>query len=248
MRRGSRGHPSLGIIRCLCHFWNRLPFLDVKGSHDKTQLEQQENMGKGHVVGRVFFSVSVILLLVILPGSRVNCYYCDHDLCSSSEQYCCGDNLCCNYANSSSYIWITILVLLLILFLIWGLMGILCLDESEAAASRLEIIQKVLSKVISKAFSSKSDDASTGGGGHHHHHRHSWTEDPESSLLTRSDSPSRIMDGSVELDHRGITKSSSGGHHHHPSSSSASSPMSTASSHHQMHYHHGRHDSDVILP
>ena len=54
-------------------------------------------------------------------------YYCDHNLCHAAEEYCCGDNLCCDYANSSSYFWLSILVVLLLLSLLWALVGLFCL-------------------------------------------------------------------------------------------------------------------------
>ncbi|CAL1294575.1 unnamed protein product [Larinioides sclopetarius] len=47
----------------------------------------------------LFFTLNVFLLL-----NQVSAYYCNHDLCRE-DQYCCGDNLCCDYVYSPWYFW-----------------------------------------------------------------------------------------------------------------------------------------------
>lgn len=81
----------------------------------------------------------VKLMFIILVSFELNltpvfCYYCDHALCSSTDQYCCGDNLCCDYANSWWYFWVSVLLILLIISLIWGLIGFFCLDSANTSS------------------------------------------------------------------------------------------------------------------
>ena len=111
------------------------------------------------------------------------------------------------------------------------------MDESEASASRIEVVQKVLSKVINRALQSKS----TVIGSHHHRpsSSSSWIEDPESSLLTRSDSLVDVRSGPKDVS---ISLGHPKGYHQHNLSTS-----STLSSSSQVHYHHHRNDTDVIL-
>lgn len=47
-------------------------------------------------------------------------YYCEWDLCGS-DQYCCGDNLCCDYVYSLWYFWVGILFVVILLSACGGL-------------------------------------------------------------------------------------------------------------------------------
>ncbi|KAI1294671.1 hypothetical protein HDE_05961 [Halotydeus destructor] len=111
---------------------------------------------------------SAVLLIVVtisslsLPSSA---YYCDHDLCSSTEQYCCGDNACCHYPNSwwSWYIWISLLFLIGVSSLLWGCLRILCFEQFTEQG---KVLDKLVKKVTEKNVQNRR-----------------WLEDPESSLL-----------------------------------------------------------------
>lgn len=83
------------------------------------------------------------LLGILFTCSGVVGYYCNHDLCSSPEQYCCGDNLCCDYADSSWYLWILVLAAILAISLLYGL---LCVDAVER---RHLLLHKLLMKLMS---------------------------------------------------------------------------------------------------
>ena len=83
------------------------------------------------------------LLGILFTCSGVVGYYCNHDLCSSPEQYCCGDNLCCDYADSSWYLWILVLAIILAMSLLYGL---LCVDAMER---RHSLLHKFLNKLMS---------------------------------------------------------------------------------------------------
>lgn len=50
----------------------------------------------------------------------VSGHYCEWDLCDS-EQYCCGDNLCCDYVYSLWYFWVGVVFLVLLLSACGGL-------------------------------------------------------------------------------------------------------------------------------
>ncbi|GFY51878.1 uncharacterized protein TNIN_66131 [Trichonephila inaurata madagascariensis] len=63
----------------------------------------------------LFFSINVLLLV-----NQVSAYYCNHDLCRS-DQYCCGDNLCCDYVYSPWYFWAGVVIMILILSACGGL-------------------------------------------------------------------------------------------------------------------------------
>lgn len=45
---------------------------------------------------------------------RVSGYYCEFNLCASADQYCCGDNLCCDYVYHTWYMWVFIVFILLV--------------------------------------------------------------------------------------------------------------------------------------
>lgn len=70
--------------------------------------------------------LSLVVLLIVFADTG-SAYYCDHNLCHAVDEYCCGDNLCCEYANSSSYFWLSILIVLLVLALVWALVTLFCL-------------------------------------------------------------------------------------------------------------------------
>jgi len=135
-----------------------------------------------------------VLLSLLLSASFLlsltSAYYCDHDLCSATDEYCCGDNLCCDYDSSSSSFWLTVLIILLILAIIWVLLGLYCFDtEAEgggASIPRHVVIRKVINKLLHRGFLGLRD-------------RSSWADDPESSFLTprnstldKSGMPSRL--------------------------------------------------------
>ncbi|KAB7500198.1 hypothetical protein Anas_12913 [Armadillidium nasatum] len=46
--------------------------------------------------------------------------YCEWDLCRS-DQYCCGDNTCCDYVYSLWYFWVGVIFLILMLSACGGL-------------------------------------------------------------------------------------------------------------------------------
>lgn len=57
----------------------------------------------------------VMLLFYVLANvPAITAYYCDHDLCED-DQYCCGDNLCCEYVYSLWYFWVGVVFLILVL-------------------------------------------------------------------------------------------------------------------------------------
>lgn len=58
----------------------------------------------------------IFFLLIIHP---VHSNYCDHNLCSSNE-YCCGENLCCNYTNWTYYFWVVLVIATIIISLFWA--------------------------------------------------------------------------------------------------------------------------------
>ena len=82
------------------------------------------------------------LLAILVTRQGVLGYYCRHDVCISPDQYCCGDNLCCDYANSSWYLWILILAILLALSLLYGLF---CVDRADKSQ---HLTYKYLKKFI----------------------------------------------------------------------------------------------------
>lgn len=47
------------------------------------------------------FSIGSLAWSLTLAKSAYS-YYCDHNFCSDSNQYCCGNNICCVYYN---YYW-----------------------------------------------------------------------------------------------------------------------------------------------
>ncbi|XP_071533673.1 uncharacterized protein [Panulirus ornatus] len=51
---------------------------------------------------------------------KVAGHYCEWDLCGS-EQYCCGDNQCCDYVYSLWYFWVGVVFLVLLLSACGGL-------------------------------------------------------------------------------------------------------------------------------
>lgn len=81
-------------------------------------------------------------------------YYCDHNLCSATEEYCCGDNLCCDYANSWWYFWVTVLLVLLIISLAWGLIGFFCL---ESLGQHQNLFSRYLHKLVLSTIKSRNE-------------------------------------------------------------------------------------------
>ncbi|KAG8192633.1 hypothetical protein JTE90_017195 [Oedothorax gibbosus] len=73
-------------------------------------------MGKHSDVSKfVFFTINVLILL-----TQVSAYYCNHDLCRE-DQYCCGDNLCCDYVYSPWYFWAGVVFMVVMLSACGGL-------------------------------------------------------------------------------------------------------------------------------
>ncbi|XP_045619670.1 WW domain-binding protein 1 isoform X1 [Procambarus clarkii] len=60
------------------------------------------------------------LLALACLASTVAGHYCEWDLCGS-EQYCCGDNLCCDYVYSLWYFWVGVVFLVLLVSACGGL-------------------------------------------------------------------------------------------------------------------------------
>lgn len=91
----------------------------------------------------------LVATLACLPRA-VDAYYCDHDLCSPTTEYCCGDNLCCDYASSwwSWYLWVSLLAAVLLLSLVWGCARMFCLDSYR---QRRDSFNKVVNKIAEKA-------------------------------------------------------------------------------------------------
>jgi len=49
-------------------------------------------------------------------------YYCDDNLCSP-EQFCCGENICCNYVNGTIWRFICLLISVIVFgFVLWGML------------------------------------------------------------------------------------------------------------------------------
>ena len=59
---------------------------------------------------RLLINLFIITILV----SQAQSYYCDHDVCNS-DQFCCGDNVCCLYLNDH---WAFNFVLISIAFIL----------------------------------------------------------------------------------------------------------------------------------
>ncbi|KAF8774657.1 uncharacterized protein LOC129983870 [Argiope bruennichi] len=72
----------------------------------------------------LFFTLNVFLLL-----NQVSAYYCNHDLCRE-DQYCCGDNLCCDYVYSPWYFWAGVVFMVLVLSACGGLFRY-CYDSNS---------------------------------------------------------------------------------------------------------------------
>lgn len=76
--------------------------------------------------------VSRFMLFIIhsfLLVSKVSAYYCNHDLCRE-DQYCCGDNLCCDYVYSPWYFWAGVVFMILVLSACGGLFRY-CYDSNS---------------------------------------------------------------------------------------------------------------------
>ncbi|XP_054716283.1 uncharacterized protein LOC129225798 [Uloborus diversus] len=69
----------------------------------------------GDVSGFVLFTINILLYV-----SEVSAYYCNHDLCRE-DQYCCGDNMCCDYVYSPWYFWAGVVFMILVLSACGGL-------------------------------------------------------------------------------------------------------------------------------
>ncbi|XP_015904303.1 uncharacterized protein [Parasteatoda tepidariorum] len=83
-------------------------------------------MGTGGDVSRfILFSINILLLT-----NQVSAYYCNHDLCKE-DQYCCGDNLCCEYVYSPWYFWAGVVFMILILSACGGLFRY-CYDNNSS--------------------------------------------------------------------------------------------------------------------
>ncbi|OTF77154.1 hypothetical protein BLA29_008895 [Euroglyphus maynei] len=50
----------------------------------------------------------------------VHAYYCDNDYCNS-EQFCCGENICCDYVNNTIWHFICYLISFIVFaFILWA--------------------------------------------------------------------------------------------------------------------------------
>ncbi|XP_054166268.1 uncharacterized protein LOC128963770 [Oppia nitens] len=106
------------------------------------------------------------LVLWICVVDVVFGYYCDHNYCVHSSQYCCGDNQCCDYVNQTVFNSIVIIISLIIMSsILWLIFRIFCFN------STMIVIKKIGQKFIVKPTNRVIDQKR-------------WLEDPESSLLT----------------------------------------------------------------
>uniref|UniRef100_A0A0N7ZCE5 Vesicular, overexpressed in cancer, prosurvival protein 1 n=1 Tax=Scylla olivacea TaxID=85551 RepID=A0A0N7ZCE5_SCYOL len=60
------------------------------------------------------------LLAAACLAGEVAANYCEWDLCGG-EQYCCGDNLCCDYVNHHWYFWVGVVFMVLLVSACGGL-------------------------------------------------------------------------------------------------------------------------------
>ena len=98
----------------------------------------------GPVTDAAMRRLRTAVLLVVGAGDAALAYYCNHNLCDASNEYCCGDNLCCDYANSSSGLWLCILLLLLLLALLWLLLSLFWLPSLRHRQHLLKLLCALL--------------------------------------------------------------------------------------------------------
>lgn len=79
----------------------------------------------------VLFTVWFLLLLSFTQEAWA--YYCEWDLCGS-DQYCCGDNLCCEYVYSLWYFWVGVLFVVILLSACGGLFRYCYYNNSNSSS------------------------------------------------------------------------------------------------------------------
>ncbi|CAG2165267.1 unnamed protein product [Oppiella nova] len=104
-------------------------------------------------------------LALIWCVSPVFGYYCDHNFCQISSQYCCGDNLCCDYVNQTVFNSIVVVISIIIISsILWALFRLFLYNKTF-----------VVIKTFGQKLTAKSNTRPIG---------QTWFEDPESSLLS----------------------------------------------------------------
>lgn len=85
------------------------------------------------------------LIWICLINFNVFGYYCDHNYCEISSQYCCGDNLCCDYVNQILFNSIILIIAIItIASIFWALFRIFFFNNT------LVIIKKFGQKFLLK--------------------------------------------------------------------------------------------------
>lgn len=77
---------------------------------------------KHHLYHYCNYSQTTCIFLFLLTINSVHGNYCDHDLCSiTSNTYCCGENMCCEYINNwTYYFWVVLVIAIIIISLFWA--------------------------------------------------------------------------------------------------------------------------------
>ncbi|CAM1309546.1 Uncharacterised protein g5197 [Pycnogonum litorale] len=98
------------------------------------------------------YKMLTVLLLTVFNLLSVNGNYCEYAACKS-DQYCCGDDLCCDYVYSLWYFWVGLIFFIMVLSLCGGLCR-----HFYYGASRPIIIQRITSYVpVARPYTDEVD-------------------------------------------------------------------------------------------
>lgn len=65
---------------------------------------QTNRNSRSHIYSQLLFLGTCLQMIT----SQASAYYCNHDFCSATEQYCCGENICCFITDPyrAYYLWV----------------------------------------------------------------------------------------------------------------------------------------------
>ena len=103
------------------------------------------------------FRILLVISLISNQFDFVYNYYCDHNLCSSSQEYCCGDNICCIYSNYywTYYFWIFLIIIITITSLAWLLSHYFRSRKFSTQLYFLKVMRDIIKKIQSSVLSKK---------------------------------------------------------------------------------------------
>lgn len=110
------------IFRCIRRLGQQFVWIEnVRHQVDVGQIANECDLSGPKSMNLRLSLLSSTVLLIVCSVKQTFGYYCDHDFCAA-EQYCCGENRCCDYISSPFWFsWLSLIVVIVVISLVWTL-------------------------------------------------------------------------------------------------------------------------------